>query len=225
MKNEDNVKNPENTGMYMEHGEFHIGGKFYLVNPYRVRSVCYDDTPCEEKIILDFNHPDNKLEYYCLDGWQLEWNRIKRDFIKFWNTNARDIEKCMANAKEYKRITGNDDEFLEQKLEGIKTCRDYYLGGDENEKNDEKPHYYTKEQWMAKMKRRKESEIKFYEEQKRMRKDMIEKSKDDGESTQEEYERDLKWLEDKYAFLSDEQWLNQGLGFYKNVEGIITSEI
>ena len=220
---ENSVKNRANTGMYMEHGEFHIGGKFYLVNPSRVRSVCYDDTPNEEKIILDFNHPENKLEYYCLDGLQLEWNLIKRDFIKFWDTNARDIEKCKANAEEYKRISGNYDQFLDQKLEEINTCRIYYYGSDENAKNDGKPHHYTKEQWLTKMKKRKENEIKFYEEQKRIRKDMVEKKKNDGESTQEEYERDLKWLEDKYAFLSNEQWLNQGLDMYlnENFNGVI----
>ena len=114
MKNEENLKNPDNTGMYLGHGEFNIGGKYYLVNSSRVRSVCYDDTPCEEKIILDFNHPDNKLEYYCLDGLQHEWNKIKRDYIKFWNNNARDIERYLANAEEYKRITGSYDEFMKQ---------------------------------------------------------------------------------------------------------------
>jgi hypothetical protein len=202
------IKNQDNTGMYMGHGEFDIGGKFYLVNPERVRSVCYDDAPNEEKIILDFNHPENKLEYYCLDGLQLEWNKIKRDFIYFWNTNARDIEKTIANAEEYKRITGGNDQFLEQKLEEIKTCRIYYYGCDENEKNDGKPHLYSKEEYKALKKRKKENEIKYYEEQKRIRRDMIEKRKEDGESTQEKYEDDLKWLEDKYAFLKDEKWLN-----------------
>jgi len=223
MSNEEKIKNHENTGMYMGHGEFHIGGKFYLVNPSRIRSVCYDDTPNEEKIILDFNHPGNKLEYYCLDGLQLEWNKIKRDYIKFWNNNARDIERFMANAEEYKRITGNYDEFMEQRLEEIKTCRIYYYGSDENEKNDGKPRAYSKDEWKQKLKREKKNEIKFYEEQKQLRREMIEKRKEDGESTQEEYENSLKWLEDKYAFLHDEEWLKISHEYLdeKNIQRII----
>jgi hypothetical protein len=184
--------------------------------------VCYDDTPNEEKITLDFNHPENKLEYYCLDGLQLEWNIIKRDFIKFWDTNSRDIEKCIANFNEEKRLGIGEQEFFKQRLEAIKTCRDYYFGCDENIKNDGKPRKYSKEQYKEKMKERKSNEIKFYEEEKRIRKDMIEKRKENGESTQEEYERDLKWLEDKYAFLKDEKWINNySSDIHEGMEGII----
>jgi len=200
----EHVKNSNNTGIYMGHGEFHIGGKFYLINPTRVKNVCYDDKPNEEKIILEFNHPDNKLEYYCLDGLQLEWNKIKRDFIKFWNTNARDIEKCIADTKELNGLCDEDD----LRLNNIKTCREYYLGSDEYEKRDGKPKVYSKEEYLLEMKKRKNREIKFYEEQKRMRKEMIEKEKDNNEVTQEQYERNIKWLEEKYAFLKDEEWLN-----------------
>jgi hypothetical protein len=221
---EKDIENALNTGIYMEHGEFHIGGKLYLINPARVRSICYDDTPDEEKITIDFNHPDNKLEYYCLDCLLLDWNRIKRDFIKFWNNNSRDIEKTIANSKEYERITNGKDEFLEQKLEEIKTCRKYYLGSDQYDKNDGKPHHYTKEQYLAILKRKKENEINSYEEQKRLRKEMIEKRKEEGESSQEEYERALKRLEDKYAFLSNKEWLEMGLDISENCGGVITEE-
>jgi len=175
---EKNIKEASNTGMYMGDGEFYIGGKLYWVNPTTVRSVCYDDTPDKEKITLEFNHPDNTLEYYCLDGLQLDLNRIKRDFIKFWNTNAGDFGRFNV----------------------------------------------SRERWLAELKRRKENEIKFFEEQKRMKKEMIEKRKKDGESTQEEYERDLKWLEDKYAFLSNEEWRNQELGLDEKFEEVLVKK-
>jgi len=205
--NEENVKNRGNTGVYLGHGEFNIGGKFYLVNPSHVKNVCYDDAPNKEKITLTFNHPKNNLEYYCGDGLQLEWNRIKRDFIKFWNTNARDIERFLANSEEYKRITGNYDECKEQLLEEIKTCRVYYHGCDKDERNDGKPRLYSKDEYKQKLKTQMENEIKFYEEQKQIRKEEIEKEKKEGKCTQKEYEEWLKWLEDKYAFLHDEEWL------------------
>jgi hypothetical protein len=209
------------NGFYIGHGEFNIGGKFYLVNPVGVMNVIYDDTVNKEKIILEFKNGSNNLEYYCLDGLQLEWNKIKRDFIKFWNTNARDIERCIANSNELKRL-GYDDESFEQRMEEIKTCRQYYHGGDKNEKNDGKPHHYTKEQWLAIQKESKEREIAFYKEEKRKRKEEIEKNKED--LTQEEYERDLEWLEKKYAFLSDEEWLNEGLDFEEDY-GVVTTNL
>jgi len=205
-----------NNGWYMEHGEFHIGGKFYLINPSRVKNICYDDTPGEEKITLEFNHPDNRLEYYCPDVKQLEWNKIKRDFIKFWNTNARDIEKCIADTRAKNGLCDTDETLLNQ----IKTCRKYYLGSDVNERLDGEPRHYSKEQWLSEMKKEKENEIKFYEEQKRIRREMIEKEKENGKVTQEEYEQKLKWLEDKYSFLSDEEWLKPGNEWFN--EGLTT---
>jgi hypothetical protein len=215
---ENHVKNADNTGIYMGHGEFLIGGKFYLINPARVKNVCYDDKPNEEKIILEFNHPDNRIEYYCLDGLQLEWNKIKRDFIKFWNTNARDIEKCVADTKELKGLCDEDD----LRLNNIKTCRKYYLGSDEFEKRDGKPKVYSKEEYLLEIKKRKSNEIKFYEEQKRMRKEMIEKEKENNEVTQEQYEQNIEWLEEKYAFLKDENWLNNGANWLNdNIDTII----
>ena len=192
MKNDENVKNPENTGMYLEHGEFHIGGKFYLINPSRIRSICYDDTPNEEKITLDFNHPDNKLEYYCLDGMQVEWKTLKRDFIKFWETNTRDLEKFLADSKE---IFGENAP-LEPALSDIKTCRKYYP-----DDNDGKPRTYTKSQWEAEEKSRLSEEKKFYEQQKRMKKEYFEERLSKGEISQKDFDESMVWLEERYEYL------------------------
>jgi hypothetical protein len=177
------VKNWKNTGIYREHGEFLIGGKFYLINPARVKNICYDDTPNEEKIILEFNHPDSKLEYYCEDGLQTEWFKLKRDFICFWGTNVRDIEKIN---KDY---MGEAENVV---LPEYKTCRAYcpHVNDGKIESGNANRHEAI------------QNELKkinfFYKSEKQKRKQKFEEQLQKGEISKEEFDEWMEWLEEKY---------------------------
>jgi hypothetical protein len=210
-------KAKKNTGMYLEHGEFHIGKKFYLINPLRIRSICYDDTPNNEKITLDFNHPDNRLEYYCLDGMQIEWKTIKRDFIKFWQTNARDLEKFIADHKD---IIGEHSP-LDPALSDIKTCRVYYPDDDFN---DGKPQKFTKAEWEAEEKRRIANRKKFYEQQRCIKKEYFDERLKKGEISEEEYKKSMVWLEKRYKFLDTYEEDHKSDINWDGIDSIIESD-
>jgi len=103
----------EKSGTYLGDCQFLIGDQRYLINPYHVKSIHYDDTQNMEKITLYFND-NEELLLNCHGRHEYEWHKISKGFLRSWQIAGFNVWDIKGKSQFYMDLKHEEMKKLEQ---------------------------------------------------------------------------------------------------------------